>query len=68
MPVFFFNPYGMGFLGAYQWVAASASSYGYVFFIFIWITFYLVSLVSLSLFKRKGRKDKGFSAPGKCSG
>ena len=68
VPVFFFNPYGMEFLGAHQWGAATASSYGCVFFILMWFTFYLVSLVSLSLLERKGSKDKGFRAPGECAG
>ena len=68
VPVFFFNPYGMEFLGSHQWGAATASSYGCVFFILMWFTFYLVSLVSLSLIKRKGNKNKGFRAPGECAG
>ena len=68
VPVFFFNPYGMGFIGVRQWGAATATSYRCVFFISIWITFYIDSLVSLSLIKRKGNKNKGFSAPGKCAG
>lgn len=68
VPVFFSNPYGMGFTWVRQWGAAPATSYRRVFFISIWITFYLVSLVSLSLIKRKGSKNKGFSAPGKCAG
>ena len=68
VPGLFFNPYGMGFIWAHQWGAATASSYRYVFFISIWITFLVDSLDSLSLIKRKGNKNKGLRVPGKCAG